>query len=185
MRTRREFFHSALQASAGVAAAIAQTRPKFKRNPFTLGVSSGDPSPDGFVFWTRLAPEPLDGGGLATDDIEVRWQVFADQNAKKPVREGRAIASARLAHSIHVEVSGLQPERWFWYRFSAGQDDSPLGRTRTAPTGETARPFRFAFVSCQNYEQGYYTAYDHISHEDIELVIHLGDYIYEKGARTG
>jgi alkaline phosphatase D len=182
---RRDFLRLALAASAGVAAGVAQPRPKFRRNPFTLGVSSGDPSPDGFVLWTRLAPDALNGGGLGSEDVAVRWQVFADENAAKTVREGRTVASAGLAHSVHVEVAGLRPDTWYWYRFSAGEDDSPLGRTRTAPLAASARPFRFAFVSCQNYEHGYFTAFDHLSRENIELVIHLGDYIYEKGAGKG
>lgn len=168
-------------AAAGGVSGTAQTHPKFARNPFRLGVASGDPSSDGFVLWTCLATDPLNGG-LPPHDIGVRWQVFANESATKPVREGHAVASAQLGHSVHVEIAGLQPDTWYWYRFSAGEDDSPLGRTRTAPPAGAAKPFRFVFVSCQNYEQGYFTAYDHISREDIDLVVHLGDYIYEKGA---
>ena len=92
------------------------------------------------------------------------------------------MASARLAHAVHVEVEGLPPDTWYWYRFSAGTEDSAVGRTRTAPALDDARPFRFAFVSCQNYEHGYFTAFDHLSRENVDLIVHLGDYIYEKGA---
>src|SRR5215471_6382065 len=161
---RREFLWWAACAAAGPSFGRPQARPKFGGHPFTLGVASGDPRPDGMVLWTRLSPDPLHGGGMGSEDVKVRWQVFADESAKKLVREGETRAAAKLAHSVHVEVSGLEPDRWYWYRFSAGSEDSPMGRTRTAPSENAARPFRFAFVSCQNYEHGYFTAYDHIGH---------------------
>jgi alkaline phosphatase D len=163
--------------------------PKFKTDPFQLGVASGDPWPDSVVLWTRLAPDPLDGGGMPKEDVEVRWRISNDERMLDIVRQGTTTANPEWAHSIHVEVHGLLPDRWYWYQFDVGAGPariaSPLGRTKTAPAS-TSRPekFPFAFVSCQKYESGYYTAIDHLCDEDISLLIHLGDYIYEKGPDT-
>jgi alkaline phosphatase D len=161
---------------------LAQT--KSSANPFTLGVASGDPTPDGIVLWTRLAPDPLNGGGMPPGRVEVEWQVAADERMNQVVKKGRVSATPDLAHSVHVEVRGLDPGRWYWYRFKAGSHISTTGRTRTAP--DPRKPLgelSFAFASCQNYEQGLFTAYDHMTQEDIQLVVHLGDYIYEGAGR--
>lgn len=160
--------------------------PKFSADPFSLGVASGDPLPDGIVLWTRLAPDPLNGGGMTPEKVAVEWQVATDDKMQKVVRRGTAWATPALAHSVHVEVSGLQPARWYWYQFKAGAALSPIGRTRTAPAF-SARLDRlaFAFVSCQHYEQGYYTAYRRMAEEELDLVVHLGDYIYEGAPQTG
>ncbi len=160
--------------------ALAQQKPG--DNPFTLGVASGDPAPDGVVLWTRLAPDPLNGGGMPRAGVEVDWQVAADERMSNVVQKGRATATPDLAHSVHVEVSRLEPARWYWYQFKTGSHLSPVGRTRTAPDpGKPLDKLSFTFVSCQHYEQGYYTAYRHMAEEDIDLVVHLGDYIYEGG----
>lgn len=164
--------------------------PRFEVNPFQLGLASGDPWPDSVVLWTRLAPQPLDGGGMPPEDVQVRWRIAADEQMARVVREGIATASPDWAHSVHVEVHGLQPDRWYWYQFDVGKGTSsiasPVGRTKTAPAAH-AQPdrFPFAFVSCQKYESGYYTAIEHLCEEDLSLVIHLGDYIYEKGPTKG
>ena len=159
---------------------IAQ--PKLADYPFTLGVASGDPSPDGVVLWTRLAPDPLNGGGMPAADVEVAYTVAADPALRRVVRRDTAIAPAALGHSVHVEISGLEPGRDYWYRFEAGGEASPIGRTRTAPApGAPLSQFRFAFASCQDYQDGFYTAYQNMAAEDLDLVIHLGDYIYEGG----
>ena len=155
-------------------------RPRFAGNPFTLGVASGYPRPGGVVLWTRLAPEPLAGGGMPFAAVEVEWEIAADEAFRKIVRRGREIATPEFAHSVHAEANGLEPSRWYWYRFRAGGNTSPAGRTRTAPAADAAPDrLRFAFASCQQYEQGYYAAYRHMAGEDLDLVIHLGDYIYE------
>jgi alkaline phosphatase D len=168
--------------------------PRFSYYPFSLGVASGDPLPDGVVLWTRLAPEPLaeDGrGGMPRDSVPVRWEVATDETFRRLVRQGTARAQADLAHSVHVEVEGLEPAREYFYRFKAGSEISPVGRTKTAPApGVAIAQMRFAFASCQMYEHGYYTAYGHMSEENLDLVVHLGDYIYEYGineyiARSG
>lgn len=150
--------------------------------PFSLGVASGDPAPDGFVIWTRIAPSPLDpDGGMPIKSIEVCWEVAEDENMRHVIHRGIAIADAVWAHSIHVEVTGLRPDRWYWYRFRMDNAISPTGRARSLPApGTTPERLRLAFASCQKYEVGYYTAYEHLIHEDLDLVIFLGDYIYEK-----
>ena len=151
------------------------------RDLFTLGVASGTPRPDGMVLWTRLAPEPLQGGGMGDAPVDVRWEVAEDERFRRVVAKGTATATANLAHSVHVEVQGLQPGRPYWYRFAAGGARSPVGRTRTAPTegDEAAQSLRFAFASCQQYEQGYYAAYRDMAAQPLDFVVHLGDYIYE------
>lgn len=166
--------------------AFAVRRLANKSNPFTLGVASGDPLPDGFVLWTRLAPEPLaDGGGMGKDNVEVKWEVAADDGFKRIVAHGTAIASPELAHSVHIEVPGLEPNRWYFYRFLAGDATSPTGRARTAPKpGDLLQKLRFAFASCQHWETGLYTAYQHMAREDLDLIAHLGDYIYEGAAKA-
>ncbi len=155
--------------------------PVLPGDPFALGVASGDPLADGVVLWTRLAPLPLaPAGGMPAESVPVRWELAADEGFRTILQQGEIIARPQLAHSVHVEVSGLQPARWYWYRFHCGKDVSAVGRTRTMPAADVVpERFRFAFVSCQNFEQGLFTAYEHLAKEELELVVHLGDYIYE------
>lgn len=186
--TRRSF----LAGSASfAAAALLSTRASgattkgvsFPAYPFALGVASGDPLPDGMVLWTRLAPKPLEtGGGMPVEPVEVAWEVAEDDKVSRIVQRGTASARPEWAHAVHVEVSGLQPDRWYWYRFTAGGVASPVGRTRTMPAADALpERLRFAFASCQKYDSGFYTAYEHMVREDLDLIVHLGDYIYEKG----
>ncbi len=177
---RRRFLSLAALPALALRGGAQRRKPVFKTNPFTLGVASGDPTPDGFVLWTRLAPEPLRGGGLDGDEVDVRWEVAADASFRRIVRSGVAVADSRLAHSVHVEIKGLQPDRWYWYRFFAGDDGSGAGRARTMPAPGVVPPhLSLAFASCQHFETGYYTAYEHMAAEHPDLVFHLGDYIYE------
>ena len=111
----------------------AVERPRFSGYPFTLGVASGAPLPDGVVLWTRLAPKPLSGGGAGRDPVRVRWQVADDERFARIVRRGSTTARPSGAFSVHVEATGLQPARWYFYRFIADGEVSPVGRTRTAP----------------------------------------------------
>ncbi|AUB40947.1 phoD, alkaline phosphatase D [Nostoc flagelliforme CCNUN1] len=159
---------------------------RFSGYPFSLGVASGDPLPDGVVIWTRLAPNPLSGGGMPLVNVPVRWQVALDENMRQVVQRGTVLATPELGHSVHVDVRGLDPDRWYWYQFEAGREVSPIGRTRTAPAfyGSISQ-LNFAFVSCQDWQNGYYTAYRHLAEEDLDLVVHLGDYIYEYGPQSG
>jgi alkaline phosphatase D len=153
---------------------------------FTLGVASGDPTPDGVVLWTRLAPDPIHGGGMQDGDVAVTWEVARDEGLTQIVQQGTAVASTALGHSVHVEVDGLEAGRWYWYRFRTASDVSRVGRTRTLPAVSSIAPrLRFAVASCQHFEQGYFTAYQHMLDEDLDLVLHLGDYIYEYEGRDG
>ena len=157
----------------------------FASDPFVLGVGSGDPAADGFVLWTRLAPDPVNGGGMTAENFEVRWEIAHDEQMRKIVRSGTAAATPHLGHSVHVEINGLESDRWYFYRFQSGDAVSPVGRARTMPKTD-ARPdqLRFAFASCQHFETGYYNAYHHMNEDDLDLIIHLGDYIYEGGVST-
>ncbi|HZG56338.1 alkaline phosphatase D family protein [Paenibacillus sp.] len=171
---------------AGVAftAGVASDSPAFVGYPFSLGVASGDPLPDGVVLWTRLAPDPLHRGGMPNETVPVQWELAADDRFAEPVQRGVAYARPELGHSVHVETSGLAANQVYYYRFRYGDEISPTGRTKTLPPSDAlATRCAFAFASCQNYEDGYFTAYRHMSHEDLDFVLHLGDYIYEGGAK--
>src|SRR5262245_12117998 len=183
--SRRNFLvNTASLAAAAVwssrAMGIVKQNVKLTDQPFQVGVAAGDPSSDGFVIWTRLAPKPLEGGGMPVEAVEVDWQVAEDEGMKKVVKKGTTVANPDWAHSVHVELAGLKPERWYWYQFKAAGDTSPIGRARTAPPS-TALPasLKLAFASCQHFESGHFTAYEHMAKEELDLVIHLGDYIYE------
>lgn len=154
---------------------------KLAAYPFTLGVASGDPAPDGFVIWTRLAPRPFEpDGGMPPEPVEVSWEVSADEKFTQVVRKGVQVATPEWGHSVHVEIAGLEPDRWYWYRFTLGGDASPTGRSRTFPRREAdAAKLRFAVASCQHFEQGLFTAYEHMAREELDAVVFLGDYIYE------
>lgn len=168
MLTRRSF----LKTLGALGA--AHTLPSFAADPFSLGVASGYPSPDSMVLWTRLA------GTLDPLGVPLRWEIAADEAMKSVVLSGETTAEPAWAHSVHVEAKGLAPERWYWYRFMAAGAESPIGRTRTTPATHAVDPrLRFAFASCQQYEQGYFAAYRHIAADAPDLVAFLGDYIYE------
>ena len=167
--------------AGGFSQSKAWAKPFFNEDPFSLGVASGDPLPDGVVLWTRLAPEPLHAdGGMPSRKVPVRYEVARDEDFRDVVRKGNTFATPELAHSVHVEVEGLDPAREYFYRFKTGPEESPVGRTLTAPAADADLALlQFAFVSCQNYPAGYFTPYRHIAEEDLALVVHLGDYIYE------
>jgi len=133
------------------------------------------------VLWTRLAPRPLEpNGGMPLDVVPVDWELATDEKMRHVVRRGTEYASPEWAHSVHVEPQGLEPGRYYWYRFTSGDVRSPVGRTRTAPAfGAPTDRLKVAVASCQNYEHGYFSAYRHMIRDDVDLVLHLGDYIYE------
>ncbi|MCW2804982.1 MAG: alkaline phosphatase [Propionibacteriaceae bacterium] len=170
--------------SASTTAAMPRKSP----DPFTLGVASGDPSATGVALWTRLAPDPFaaDGrGGMDRKPVRVHYQVACDEHFRRVVCRGSVVAVPELDHAVHPELEGLEPNRCYWYRFRAGPHLSEVGRTKTTPDGRTMpRSLRFAFVSCQAWQDGYFTAYDHLACEDLDLVVHLGDYIYESGLKS-
>jgi alkaline phosphatase D len=164
--------------------AVATERPSFVGYPFTLGVASGSPLPTGIVLWTRLAPDPLHGGGVEQNAVVVRWEVAEDDGFQRVVQRGSVDAVRAWAHSVHVEVSGLEPSRWYFYRFMAGSEVSPTGRTRTAPAAAELPPqLRFGLGSCQHFEFGYYAAHRHLAAEELDLMVFVGDYIYEGSGR--
>lgn len=153
---------------------------KFIDYPFKLGVASGDPIPTGFVLWTRLAPSPLDSRATGNAPIPVGYEIAADENFKRPVQRGHVVAYPENGHAVHVDVVGLMPGRPYWYRFKAGDEISPVGRAMTTPAlGSVLDEFKFAFASCQNFETGYFKAYRDMVAQDTDLIVHLGDYVYE------
>ncbi|MFF2727975.1 alkaline phosphatase D family protein [Streptomyces sp. NPDC058008] len=166
---------------AGTAAAAELDARRITEDPFTLGVASGDPLPSSVLLWTRLAPRPYEAdGGLPARRVEVRWEVAHDERFRRIVRRGTATAHPEFAHSVRVDAGGLDPDRTFYYRFRAGSWTSPAGRTRTAPARDARNSsLALAAVSCQAYHDGYFTAYRHLADEDVDVVLHLGDYLYE------
>ncbi|HJV42187.1 alkaline phosphatase [Caulobacter sp.] len=159
----------------------------FRTYPFQLGVASGDPAPDGFVIWTRIAPEPFEiGYGMPMQPVAVDWEVSDQPGMKNIVAKGVTIAPPELGHAVHVEVGGLQPSRDYWYRFTVGKERSIVGRARTTPAlGAALDRVRFAVAGCQHYEAGYYTAYRRLAEDNPDFVFCYGDYIYEgRGNRT-
>ena len=152
-------------------------------DPFTLGVASGSPTHDSVVLWTRLIGLPSGGAGA---EVSVRWEVADDDQFSRTVQSGQTPAVAALAHSVHAEVTGLAPDRWYFYRFRVGEAVSPVGRTRTfAAPGAPAARLRLAYASCQRWEHGYYAAYRHMAQENLDAVLFLGDYIYEYPTAKG
>jgi alkaline phosphatase D len=151
--------------------------------PFKLGVASGEPAADSVVLWTRLAPAPLnaDGqGGMPNADVTVEWQVSASDQFGSLVAAGSVTARYADAHAVHVVAGGLDADARYFYRFRAQGFLSPVGRTRTAPaTGSFGSGLTLAFASCSHFENGYFTAYRRIAEDQPDLVVHLGDYIYE------
>ncbi len=186
-KTRRGVLVSA--GSLALAASLSRlpldlaygAAPRPDKDPFALGVASGDPRTDSIVLWTRLAPEPLRAdGGMQPRPVEVRWEIARDPGMRRPVRSGSATAWPAFAHSLHVEVDGLDAGREYFYRFTTGAAASPVGTTRTAPRGRVD-DLTFSFCTCQKWDDGFYPAYREIAREDHDFVVHLGDYTYEYG----
>ncbi|MBL8556996.1 MAG: alkaline phosphatase D family protein [Phenylobacterium sp.] len=170
---------------AAWTSAVAQTR--MADYPFGVGVTSGDPTSDGVVLWTRIAPRPREPDyGMDRAPVVVTWEVAEDAAMARVVRKGEALAVPEGGHSAHVEVAGLKPDREYFYRFMAGGHTSPVGRTRTAPAaGAPVDRLTLAYGSCQKYETGFYSAHAAIAAERPDLILFLGDYIYEGAATKG
>lgn len=191
--SRRQLMNAAaILGTAAVAAPIfsrkTQAAPIFLDYPFQLGVASGDPTPNGVVLWTRLAPKHLEGGGMPAVNVEVQWDVSTTANFSNIVQTGTEIARPELGHSVHAEVTGLEPNKEYFYRFRAGAESTPTARTKTAPAvGQALDRVRFGICGCNNYEAGFFTAYRGMANENFDFIIHTGDYIYEgrdNGGRT-
>jgi len=144
---------------------------------FALGVASGQPRADSVVLWTRLTGETLG------ERVSVQWEVASDERFVDVVARGDEVAEAAWAHSVHAEVGGLAPGRWYWYRFRALGAQSAVGRTRTAPPADAAATLRFAIASCQRFDVGHYAAWRDVAAASLDLVVFLGDYIYESAER--
>jgi len=180
--SRREF--NRLAAATGALALApfgnATSQVRFASPPFQLGVASGDPSADGFVIWTRLAPEPFDTGYLGQTIFEVTWEVAEDPGFARIAKQGVAWARPHIAHAVHVVVDGLGSGHEYFYRFRIGRYESAAGRALTCPAPDAeATTLRFAFASCAHYEQGYFSAYRYMAEDRPDLILMLGDYIYE------
>jgi alkaline phosphatase D len=144
---------------------------------FALGVASGQPRSDGMVLWTRVV------GADLPERVAVRWELARDEAFREIAARGEETAEAAWAHSVHAEPAGLEPGRWYWYRFTALGQRSAVGRTRTAPAAADASTLKFAIASCQRWDVGYYAAWRHLAAEELDLVMFLGDYIYEYASR--
>ncbi|WLW55535.1 alkaline phosphatase D family protein [Streptomyces sp. YU58] len=167
--------------AAGTASAAELDAAKITDNPFTLGVASGDPLPNSVLLWTRLAPAPYQSdSGLPAERVLVHWELAHDERFRRIARRGTTIAHPEFHHAVHVDIGHLDSGRLFHYRFRVGGWVSETGRTRTAPAaGARSSALTLAAVSCQAYHDGYYTPYAHLAQEDVDIVFHLGDYLYE------
>lgn len=146
---------------------------------FALGVASGHPRSDRLVLWTRLMGPDL------PERVDVRWELARDERFQQIAASGVETTEATWAHSVHAEPAGLDPDRWYWYRFSALGQQSAVGRTRTAPAADAAATLRYAIASCQRWDHGHYAAWRHMAATDLDLVLFLGDYIYETASLPG
>jgi alkaline phosphatase D len=175
--------HFLTQLSASATALLlprsSWSRSHLNHDPFGLGVASGSPTADSVVLWTRLLFSSA-RDAIAMPPVDVRWEIAHDEKFAQLVQSGIASASPSLAHSVHVEVQGLEADRWYFYRFRVADYLSPLGRTRTFPKPEAkVGKLRLAYASCQKWEDGYFTAWRHMKEERLDAVMFLGDYIYE------
>lgn len=163
--------------------------PRASTYPFRLGVASGDPAPGSVVLWTRLAPSPLDEdgqGGMPCADVPVEWQVATTPSFGRVVASGTARARYAGAHTVHVVANGLRPDTEYYYRFRARGHLSPTGRTLTTPAYDApGRDLTMLFGCCSNLESGWFTAYRRMAEEHADLILHVGDYIYEGPAKPG
>ena len=190
--TRRQFLHTstaaALSSSSGwwqrahgEEPAAEPVTPAPTGSPrFDLGIASGSPTARSVVLWTRLT------GADLPPQVQVRWELAHDEGFKHVAAHGTETAEATWAHSVHAQPRGLEPGRWYWYRFEALGERSATGRTRTAPlaaSGATA-PLRFAIASCQRYDAGHYAAWRDVAQQNLDLVMFLGDYIYETASKS-
>lgn len=140
---------------------------------FLWGVASGDPLTDSVVLWTRLEPEP--------DPIAVSWILATDADLREVVQRGTAEALAERDGCVHVVASGLEPDTTYHYAFEARGERSPVARTRTLPATDATR-LRFGMASCAKFDAGFFNGYARLAdRDDLQFVLHLGDYIYEAG----
>lgn len=178
---RRAFLRRAGLATAGAAMVAGMPRPAAAQDPglepFLHGVASGDPVADGVILWTRVTP-------VDAAPVPVTWRVATDADMNQIVREGSTTADPARDHTVKIDVRGLGAGRWYFYEFEALGGRSIVGRTRTAPAGGGDH-LRLGVVSCSNYQGGFFNAYARLAERnDLDAIIHLGDYIYEYGNGT-
>lgn len=143
--------------------------------PFYHGVASGDPMSDRVIIWTHVTPEP------GASSVAVTWKVATDPGVTQVVKSGTFVTDGKRDYTVKVDVTGLKPYQTYYYQFHASGKNSIVGRTKTAPIGDVDN-LKFAVVSCNNFEGGYFSAFGRIAdRNDLDAVIHLGDYIYEYG----
>jgi alkaline phosphatase D len=164
---------------------LTQTKPRRETfvpaspsDPFGFGVASGDPTSSTIVLWTRLAD--ADGQPVSTNDVTLTWRLAADEAFSNVLQSGEAVAQGADGHSVHVLVADLQADTTIFYRFELGEHISIVGRTWTLPDQAAPRAVRLAACSCQQYEEGFFGAYRGMDDDDPDLVVHLGDYVYER-----
>ncbi|ACB53722.1 phosphodiesterase/alkaline phosphatase D [Crocosphaera subtropica ATCC 51142] len=182
---RRDFLITTLLSSGLIISDQLNTQavsiPEFSNFPFSLGVASGDPLSDRIIIWTRLAPNPLKGGGMPKIRVPVQWKVAKDPKMIEIVRQGTVMATPELGHAVHVDVTQLEANQVYWYQFQVGEYESAIARTKTLPNFDASvDKVSFAFASCQDWQNGYYVAHKHLAEEDLDFVVFLGDYIYER-----
>ena len=198
---RRDLLRLALAAAVPGAwrPGFALAQPPVATDPFALGVASAPGGPGGVVLWTRFAPQIAAQiarlSNLSTENyvaargsfagvdakVDVRWELATDERFRTIVRRGTSVAPPELAHSVHVEIEGLDAGRTYFYRFLYGDAVSAVGCTRPLPAQATR--LRFSLACCQHFEHGYFGAYEAMRTDDPELVVFVGDYIYEGGPR--
>jgi len=181
--SRRALLKAAAAVPALAVPAFAAETGGRADGPFRHGVASGDPLGTGVVLWTRVTPArdavPGSGRGPA---VRVVWELAADRSFSRVLRSGTVVTSAALDHTVKVDVRGLRPYTRYHYRFRALGATSPVGRTQTAGDDGRLHALRLALVSCSNYTGGWFTPYRHLARRtDLDLVVHLGDYLYEYG----
>jgi alkaline phosphatase D len=186
--SRRTFLGATAVGAAALVARPMMGRTQAGVAPFLHGVASGDPLADRAIIWTRVTPSPdaVPGSGIGPP-VDVTWQVAADPGFSQVVKSGVVTTTAAHDHTVHVDVTGLRAGADHWYRFTALGTTSPVGRTRTAPAAGTALDaLRIGVVTCSEYEFGYFGAYRHLAaRDDVDVVLHLGDFIYEFGIGYG
>ncbi len=172
-------------SSAPASVSLATPKPPsgtLPLNLFSLGVASGDPTHDRVILWTRLVSDPLTHNqNPLTEAVEVAYDVATDAEFSSLIVSGVATATPELGHSVHVDVTGLDANSWYYYRFRIGNQVSPVGHTRTfPPADQPADRLKFVFASCQDFQWGTFVLWNHASQEaDLDAVVFLGDYIYE------
>jgi alkaline phosphatase D len=171
---RRDFFKQSGSTALAFGSVLSLASPaQAAASVFQHGVASGDPLNDRVILWTRVTPP------AAKASVTVDYVIAIDPAMSNVLYRGRTKTSVSRDYTVKVDADRLQPGTTYYYRFTAEGADSPIGRTKTLPVGNASH-LRMAVVSCSNFANGYFNAYARIAERaDLDLVLHLGDYIYE------